>query len=188
MISLKTIKRVARCGEDYDRAAALKADIARLRRARPTFYLTHLEVEPIFRWKLGSQYGRTATLRNANSDATVREVTRVAFAINLADRSLELRLRTAALCTLSGVGVPVASAMLAMSDPDHYGIVDFRVWRQVFGREKRNFGVTDYLAYMECVWPLAAQLGWTAQEVDWAIWHHDKLHYGNAQSRNRQMS
>lgn len=46
----------------------------------------------------------------------------------------------------------------------------------MFGEEKRSFGVADYVAYMERLWPIAERLGWDAQEVDWAIWHHDKLH------------
>lgn len=33
------------------------------------------------------------------------------------------------LCRLRGVGIPVASAFLALTDPERYGVIDIRVWQ-----------------------------------------------------------
>jgi len=45
--------------------------------------------------------------------------------------------RLGLLVALSGVGVPVASAALALTEPQQCCVVDFRGWRAVF-EEKRH--------------------------------------------------
>jgi hypothetical protein len=98
-----------------------------------------------------------------------------AFTVQHEDRLVQLRVRTAVLTALPGVGTPIASAMLALSEPDSYGILDFRVWRQMTGRLPSALTVNSYATYMEWLWPIADKLGWPAQHVDWAIWHYDQL-------------
>lgn len=82
-------------------------------------------------------------------------------------------MRVGILCALRGVGVPVASAVLALAFPDEYAVIDFRGWRQVFGEDRRQFGVGDYKRYLGEVRRLARELEWPVQEVDLAIWHYD---------------
>ena len=81
---------------------------------------------------------------------------------------MELRIRTGVLTALPGVGVPVASAILALVDPETYGVLDFRAWRQVFPKKRVDYSVSGYLRYMQKIWPLVDELQWTAQEVDLA--------------------
>jgi hypothetical protein len=158
---------------DYDETEQLKAKFAKLRRERRLMYLTAEEFDEILRWKLIQQYGRGRALRAANTDDVVRAVTGTALTITHADEDYEIELRVGILCTLRGVGVPVASAVLALIYPEKYAVIDFSGWRQVFGRDRRMFSIADYEAYLFEIRKLTDKLGWPVQEVDHAIWEYD---------------
>ena len=112
-------------------------------------YLTYSELDEVLKWKLRGQYGRTVRYRQGLADETVRVVTRAAFGIGLQEKSMELRILTGVLTALPGVGVPVASAILALVDPEAYGVLDFRAWRQVFPKKRVDYSVSGYLRYMQ---------------------------------------
>jgi len=105
----------------------------------------------------------------------IRTITSVALTISHPDEEYELELRLGILCTLRGVGVPVASAVLALVFPEKYAVIDFRGWRQVFGKEKATFSIPDYKQYLREIQRLADELGWSVQEVDLAIWEYDRV-------------
>jgi hypothetical protein len=153
---------------------ALKARMSELRRERDPFYLTAAELDPVFHWKLRGQYGRQEALRATNPPEAYVVITRAAFEVRGDDPDWELEIRTRILTALRGVGVPVASAILALVQPDDYCVIDFRAWRQVFGEERRSFDVGHYKKYAKVVRDLARDLGWAAQEVDAAIWERDR--------------
>jgi hypothetical protein len=81
---------------------------------------TRANLEIIFRWKTGSR-GISRLARN--SDEEVRDAPEPA--INANNARIE-RASVAVLCGLSGVGIPVASAILICIDPLRYTILDFR--------------------------------------------------------------
>lgn len=171
---------------DYARTEQLKARFVRLRRDRCPFYLTLAEFDEILRWKLGRQYNRRRKSREANTEEVIKTVTGAAFAIAHPDEEYELELRMGMLCTLRGVGVPVASAVLALVFPEKYAVIDFRGWRQVFGEEKRVFSISEYKKYLREVRRLAGELGWPVQEVDLAIWEYDRVNHPVRQSKRSQ--
>jgi hypothetical protein len=158
---------------DYSETEELKAGLAHLRRTRKPFCLHRAELELIFRWKLGQQYGRQKSIREGTRDSTYRTITRAAFEIDEegSDREAEMRLRI--LMALPGVGMGVASAILALSDPTRYCVIDFRGWRAVFSEERREFCISHYLEYRVAIANLAAVLGWPVQEADLAVWAYD---------------
>lgn len=162
--------------EDYNQTEHLKTRFARVRLERRPFYLTSDEFDEILHWKLRGQYGRQAERRKANTEQVIGIVTQAAFAIVHPDEEYELELRMGILCTLRGVGVPIASAILALVFPEKYAVIDFRGWRQVFGEEKRAFSVADYKRYLREIKRLAQEIGWLVQEVDLAIWGYDRVH------------
>jgi len=88
----------------------------------------------------------------------------------------KLELRVGILCTLRGVGAPIASAVLALVFPEKYAVIDFRGWRQVFGAERRHGSLANYKRYLRDARRLALELGWPIQEVDLVIWHNDTIH------------
>ncbi|OGL00281.1 MAG: hypothetical protein A3E31_15000 [Candidatus Rokubacteria bacterium RIFCSPHIGHO2_12_FULL_73_22] len=61
-----------------------------------------------------------------NPAAAIRRVSAAVLAARSERRRLEL------LRTLSGVGVPVASAILTLIDPRRYGVLDIRAWQVLF--------------------------------------------------------
>jgi hypothetical protein len=96
------------------------ADLIReLQQARARRYLTQSDLEKVCHWKSA----RAIHLIKSNSIARIRTTTRRA----LATRSERRRLET--LTTLSGVSVPMASAILTLLDPRRYGVLDIRVWQ-----------------------------------------------------------
>ncbi len=159
---------------DYAATERLKAVYHRLRSERQPLYLTAAEFDAILHWKLRGQYRRQAGIRQTNTDDVIRIVTGAALSVSHPDEDYEIELRLGILCSLRGVGVPVASAILALVFPETYAVIDFRGWRQIFGEAKRTFSVADYKRYLREVKRLAAELGWLVQEVDLAIWEYDR--------------
>lgn len=161
--------------DDYAGTERLKEQFARLRQERVPLYLTLDEFDEILRWKLRGQYGRQRERRKANTDDVIRTVTRAALSLTHPDDDYETEMRLGMLCTLRGVGVPVASAILARVFPERYAVIDFRGWRQVFGEEKTTFSVSDYKRYLCEIRRLSLELEWSVQEVDLAIWEYDRM-------------
>jgi hypothetical protein len=164
--------------DDYDLTEHLKAQFARLRCERQPLYLTLAEFDAILRWKLRSQYRRQEERRKTNTEDVIKIVTGAALSITHSDEDYEIELRLDILCSIRGVGVPVASAILALVFPEKYAVIDFRGWRQIFGEEKRNFSISDYKRYLREIKRLAIELGWTVQEVDLAVWEYDRVNAG----------
>ena len=185
MITAAQIAPLRTAATDYEETKRLKAKLARVRRERQPLYLTGAEFEEILRWKLGQQFGRQRRRRSTNTEEIIRAVTGLALTITHHDKEYELELRMGILCSLRGVAVPVASAVLALVFPSEYAVIDFRGWRQIFGEGETVFSIPKYKRYLREIRRLADELGWLAQEVDHAIWEHDRRNSGQgADSRN----
>ncbi len=81
----------------------------------------------------------------------------------------------AVLQALPGVGMGVASAILTLTSPQDYGVIDFRVWELVFGRSKngerkQTFTAKNYLDYLKAIRCFAIQNRVPTQHVDFALW------------------
>jgi len=157
----------------------LKERIRKAMERRDPAYLNYDEFDQILEWKLKGQRGRTERLRQGNTEDIIQVVTSVALNIEHDDNDYELELRVNLLRSLRGVEVPVASAVLALVYPNMYAVIDFRVWRQLFQEEKRDFNIRDYKRYIQRIRELAEQLRWPCQEVDYAIWTYDYMNNGN---------
>jgi thermostable 8-oxoguanine DNA glycosylase len=174
MIAANKLVPYRKTSEDYSLTEQLKSRLEKLRKERKPFYLTANEFDEILQWKLRGQYARQRKRRKANTDKIIREVTKTAFSLTHQNKEYETELKLGILTSLRGVGVPVASAVLALAFPDEYAVIDYRGWRQVFGEEKNSFSIPDYKKYMSMLRKLANELNWPVQEVDLAIWAYDK--------------
>ncbi len=103
----------------------------------------------------------------ANSEAAVRAASRAAFAAE-DDQSAITN-----LITLNGVGVAVASAVLAWCLPDRWPVIDRHAWRTLtmFGvlrsrSDRAPFRVADYTEYCDAVRPIASQVDRSPQAID----------------------
>jgi hypothetical protein len=175
MITAAKIKPYKTSSPDYTVTEQLKADFARIKQWRQPMYLKLDEFDKVLQWKLRGQYGRQLERRGANTDHVIRVVTQAAFSIEHSENDYEIELRFGILCSLRGVGVPVASAILALVFPEKYSVIDFRGWRQVFGEKRTTFSVSDYRRYLAKIQKLAQELEWIVQEVDLAIWEYDRI-------------
>lgn len=179
MIRAKQIASLRGKSEDTQAARDLEEHFRRLRAKRPEVFLTPEDLDQVLRWKLRGQYGRQERLRLANTPEIIEAVTRLALNIDHIDPDYRDELRVHTLCALRGVGIPVASAILAVVYPEEYAVIDFRGWRQVFDEPRSAFTIGDYLRYLAHVRRLAKQLGWPVREVDEAIWEFDRRQDGS---------
>lgn len=186
MVTISELKAYRTSSDDYKFTEQLKARLAQLRQKRDPFYLKAEEFDEILRWKLRGQYGRQREWRKANTEEVIRVVTAAALNVTHSDKEYEDELRVSILCALRGVGVPIASAVLALVFPENYAVIDFRGWRQVFGEKKSTFSIADYKKYLREIRKLANELKWPTQEVDLAIWEYDRANGGGACYQRRR--
>lgn len=93
--------------------------IKRLRHVRLDKELSRGEFLDICYWKSPRSIRRC----EKNSATTVEQTTQKVFATKSEERKIEL------LTSLDGVSIPTASAILTMTDPVDYGVIDIRVWQ-----------------------------------------------------------
>jgi hypothetical protein len=159
--------------DDAEREA-IEAAFQDRRAERHPFFLTGEELNRVFRWKLRGQHERMAGQRARNTEAAYRLISQAVFQVVGPDLEYESVVRLGLLTALTGVGVPIASAVLALAEPQKYCIVDRRGWRVVFGKERESFTPIDYWTYHQAVAQLGIDLDWTLRETDRAIRQLDR--------------
>jgi hypothetical protein len=137
--------------------------IRELRQARVRGYLKRDELEKVCRWKSA----RAIHLIKSNSGARVRTATRRALVTRSERRRLE------ALLTLSGVSLPMASAILMLLQPRRYGVIDIRVWQVLYAMDavtKKSSGVgftfNNWYQFLIIIRYFAKKLGVGARDIE----------------------
>lgn len=158
--------------DNHEETIRLTNKFKNLKKERLPFYLTQQEFEEILKWKLRRQIGRQKAIRTFNSDLNIRKITETSFLIKHTDEDFETKLKLRILCCISGVQIPIASAILTLCFPDTFCVIDVRNWRELFKpeKEKRFFTENDYLSYKQKINDLSIQFSLTPQEIDIAIW------------------
>lgn len=171
--SADQLRSFFRLAEDAAEAEALKAELSRIGRDG-TGHLTASQFWRVARWKLGGQWGRTERLLERIHEPDIEIVTAAAFNVRGSSLDARTELRVGLLMSLPGVGLGIASAILAMALPADHAVIDFRGWRALYGEEQRSFSTRDYCKYLRDLRPLASELGWSVQDVDLALWEWDR--------------
>jgi len=127
-------------------------------------YLTTPQLKAVALWKT-PRVSKIVNEKN-DPDQIVREIT--AFALKIPDEKYKIRL----LCSLDGIGIPRASAILAMSDPKKYGVIDVNAWRALTGEDRRVFNDDNWMFYLAEIRGLASRHGKTSREIDMALMKH----------------
>ena len=168
---LKDRRVAARHTDDPDLAAAerLKTRLARARDKRVPFYLSRDEFLSICRWKLRDQYARAAGLLESSSEKRVKRTTQMAFACKDKDAGFELAGRVTILRLLPGVGIGVASTILALCYPRRYATLDSRVWRALFAEQRSGFEAADYGRYLDRLGTLATEARALDPKGHWSV-------------------
>lgn len=150
--------------------------IERLKLARRRGHLTKGELHAVCLWKSR----RAQPLILSNTHDQVREATSLAMVMRGEREKLE------ALTRLRGVGIPMASAILMLLNPDRYAVIDIRVWQLLRGRGAvagnaagANFTVRQWTTYLRVVRRLAKEVGVSARDVERTLFKlHQKEHEG----------
>jgi hypothetical protein len=176
------------CPED----PGTEALIRRLRGVRRRGEFTRAEFLLMCRWKSP----RAALHYRRNSAARIRQVSRAVLSTRDERRRLD------GLLSLSGVSVPVASAILTLIDPRRYGVLDIRVWQLLHALggvrtrpSGRGFGARHWDEFLTCLRPAARRLGVSVRAVEYTLFHchrrfqagrlYDRLPRGRSAARTR---
>jgi thermostable 8-oxoguanine DNA glycosylase len=143
-------------------------------RIRERGYVLRDELYEIARWKSP----RRAGLVHRNSLQGVHRVTGKALARKDRDPGQAGGL----LAELWGVGIPTASAVLAVVDPQNFGLVDVRVWATLRrwrpdrfpSKHERYWAVKYYVCCLETMRELAQVSELSCREIDMALWQMDR--------------
>ena len=157
--------------EDPDTASLMR----RLRHVRVDRGLSRREFLEICSWKSP----RSIRHCRRNSAESVKSVVRQAFASRSERRRMEL------LTSLHGVSVPTASAILTLTNPRRYGVIDIRVWQLLFrlGSVNRNprgqgFRFDHWDEYLKILRHHARRLGVSVRLVELSLFkfhrHHER--------------
>ncbi|MCK8824161.1 PHP domain-containing protein [Fuchsiella alkaliacetigena] len=118
---------------------------------------------------------RSAYHVKKNAGYLVKKVTQEVY--QLEEEFLQLEL----LSSLSGVGIPTASAILTSLDEESHCVIDTRVWATLwrmgyFEQEKESFKASDYLRIIDIVRRLAEEVDLTVAEIGYALFAYDVEH------------
>ena len=132
---------------------------------------TKHDIEEIIGWKF---QGRLKGRRNLNlaritdlDEWVIESITKLAFQVD-GDR-LKLKLLTA----MDGVGLSVASVILAFHDPERYGVLDFHAWHGLFATDKKIFTEGDCLRFLEKLREKAAFVDLPCRDIEKAYFKRD---------------
>jgi len=140
--------------------------IRELHHVRVRGHFTRSEFLAMCRWKSPRAIRRC----ESNSHHRVRDVSRRVFLTKAEAGKLDL------LTSLAGVGIPTASAILTLTDPRRYGVLDIRAWQALHGLGAvqdrpggQGFRPEHWLQYLDILRAAAASLGATARLVEYSL-------------------
>jgi hypothetical protein len=122
-------------------------------------FLNSEQLYEVARWKTP----RVSKIVKKNPNSIVRNIT--AFALKTSNEEYKIRI----LCSLVGIGIPRASAILTMGDPQKYGVIDVNAWLSLTGKDKQGFSVDDWIWYLKQIRKLAKKHGKTPRQMDMAL-------------------
>lgn len=135
-------------------------------------YLTLEEFYKICMWKSARQKQKYISQKNRNE---VEAITRSAFV------EQDEREKMKKLCELNGVGIPTASAILAVVFPEKYAVIDIRcleMLREKFGYKiSKQTSLKSWIEYLNIMRNTAKENAITPRKLDMALFamHREKL-------------
>lgn len=154
-----------------------KALIRKLKNVKKRGYFTKDEFIEMAVWK--SPRPKQRYLKN--SEKEIIEVSKKVFSTKFEKRRIKL------LTSLKGVSIPVASAILMLTDPKNYGVIDIRVWQVLFlyrsVRVKpggKNFTFENWYNYLMKLRYFAKKMKVSARHIERTLFfYHPNIQEGN---------
>ena len=171
--TLRDLLSIELVTEEDERTAEL---IKLLRHVKQEKILTKAYLVAICRWKSP----RTINLIESNHPATIKSLTKKALTTRSERQKIEY------LTKLNGVGIPMASAILTLTNPKRYGVIDIRVWQLLFAinsvqTKPKGIGFTfkNWYHYLKILRYHAKELGVCVRYVERTLFlNHRKLQKG----------
>jgi hypothetical protein len=137
--------------------------IKKLRNAKKRGWLTKNELIEICRWKSA----RAIRHILSNRPTFIKEITLSAF------KTRSEQLKMIELRKLKGVSIPMASAILTLTNPRRYGVIDIRVWELMFhigtmstNLKGVNFTFNQWYRYLMILRHFADKLKVNARDIE----------------------
>lgn len=144
-----------------DDSAAIEAG----KRAAERGFYNRKDAVTVCEWKSKRTVGKL----EANADSLIESETRRAMA------SADEAERMGALLELSGVGIPVASALLHFAYPDDYPILDVRALQSLgYSASRTTYSIPFWLRYLSACRDIASRNGVSMRTLDKALWQFSK--------------
>ena len=147
--------------------------IKKLTQVKQRKYLKKSELILICKWKSP----RTIRLIESNSASIIRNKTKEA----LKTKSEKVRLDL--LVTLQGVSIPMASAILMLTNPQRYGVIDIRVWQLLYAMKnvsenKRGVGFNfqNWYKYLMIIRYFAKMYNVNARDIERTLFNVHRLY------------
>ncbi|MCK4654183.1 MAG: hypothetical protein KAU01_07035 [Candidatus Cloacimonetes bacterium] len=150
--------------------------INELKNVRSRSYFTKEEFLKMAMWKSG----RPKRWYLSNSEDEIIKISKKVFSTNYDKRKIEL------LTRLEGVQIPTASAILMLTDPQNYGVIDIRVWQvlYLYGSVKVNpkgkhFRFNNWYNYLMKIRYFADKFKVKARDIERTLFsYHFKIQKG----------
>ena len=155
--------------------------IAELKTVLGRGYFTKKEFLKMGMWKSP----RPKNLYLSNSEEEIIKISRKVFSTNYEKRKIDL------LTRLKGIRIPAASAILMLTNPQNYGVIDIRVWQVMYryGSVKvkptgTNFSFNNWFYYLMKLRYFAKMFDVTVRDIERTIfYYHFEIQEGKLYER-----
>jgi len=145
--------------------------LKKIKKAKNRGYLKKSELQKICRWKSR----RVINLINKNTERKIKKITQKAFKEKNEKKKMEL------LIALSGVHIPMASAILMFYNPNRYGVIDVRVWTFLHrlkavntNPDGKGFTMKEWLEYLYILRKYAKLFKVRARDIERTLWDYGR--------------
>ncbi len=124
----------------------------------------------ILAWKLRKQTSRIEKIKKSSPDTLIKSITHCYCKIDHPDDEMKTRIKMHVLLSIPWIGIGIASAIMALHEPQRYGTIDLRCWSALFNEDKKTFSIKDYMGYLTRIRELAHKVECDVQEIDYILW------------------
>ncbi len=123
--------------------------------------LTKTELLRIADWKFYRLWpSRHKKWIESNPDELIKKTTERAI------KEIDDKNKVEILDALTGVGIPMASAILTVLNPNDYGVIDINAWYALNSEEKRSFTSYDFILFMKKIREIAKKQNLCARQTE----------------------
>lgn len=147
--------------------------ITSLHHVREVGFFTRSEFLSMCKWKEQRERRRQHWISNTEDEVQMLS----ARALGASDEAR----RILHLCRLRGVGIPVASAFLTLVDPEHFGVIDIRVWQLLalynevdYDLDGRTLQVLHWLDYLDKIRLWAGEFNVNVRAIERTLFQHHR--------------